>query len=182
MSSLQLVVPVLAHREAALAYRQEHIHYGESYIHGSGDLIHAENYENWLKKITDAQTGAQTGWVNCSTYFAFTGDRIIGTIQIRHTLNDFLLAEGGHIGYGVRPTERRKGYAAAMLALALRKCRELGLQKVLITCDKNNIGSARTIQKNGGVLENETAGRNGKIIQRYWIDIPDSAREGKESV
>lgn len=166
-----LVFPAIEHKEAALEYKQEHIDCGEPWIHGSGGLMKADNYEGWLQKITAAQTAPQTGWVNGSTYFLFVGDRITGTIQIRHTLNDELLNSGGHIGYGIRPSERRKGYGAKMLALALEKCRELGIEKALVTCDKGNTGSARTVLKNGGVLENEFIEANGNIVERYWIAL-----------
>ena len=122
-----------------------------------------------MEKITNAQTAALTGWVNCSTYFAVADNCIVGTIQIRHTLNDFLLNFGGHIGYSIRPSERRKGYGTRMLALALNKCRGLGLDKVLITCNDKNEASAKTIVKNGGVLEDKRIERDGGIVRRYWI-------------
>jgi predicted acetyltransferase len=77
---------------------------------------------------------------------------------------------GGHIGYGIRPSERKKGYASLMLSLALPIAKKVGLEKVLITCDKSNLGSARTIISNGGVLENEVR-EEDDIVQRYWIDI-----------
>ncbi len=105
-----------------------------------------------------------------TTYFAVVGGRIVGTIQVRHKLSEWLYKYGGNIGYGVRPSERRKGYAARMLALALEKCRELGLKRALVTCNRENIGSARTILKNGGVLENEVLREDGGVTQRYWID------------
>ena len=95
--------------------------------------------------------------------------KIVGTINIRYKLNDYLLRIGGHIGYGIRPSERCKGYATKMLALALEKCRELGIDKALVTCDKDNLGSAKTIINNGGVLENEYTESDGNIVQRYWI-------------
>jgi predicted acetyltransferase len=94
--------------------------------------------------------------------------RILGAINIRYILNDYLYNYGGNIGYGIRPTERRKGYASKMLSLALDVCRERCLDKVLITCNKSNIGSSRTILKNGGILENEVL-ENSELIQRYWI-------------
>lgn len=91
-------------------------------------------------------------------------------IDIRHRLNEYLLQFGGNIGYSVRPSQRRKGYATEMLALALEECRKLGIDRALVTCDKTNIGSAKTIQKNGGVLENEVL-EGDRITQRYWIGL-----------
>ena len=91
-------------------------------------------------------------------------------IDIRHRLNEYLLQFGGNIGYSVRPSQRRKGYATEMLALALEECRKLGIDRALVTCDKTNIGSAKTIQKNGGVLENEVL-EGDRITQRYWIAL-----------
>lgn len=103
------------------------------------------------------------------TYFLIQEDkRIIGAINIRHDLNEYLFNFGGHIGYGIRPSERKKGYASLMLSMALPIAKELGINEVLITCDKNNIGSAKTIINNGGVLENEVSG-DGEITQRYWL-------------
>lgn len=98
-------------------------------------------------------------------------DRLLGAVNLRHFLNDDLLKEGGHIGAGIRPSERRKGYATEMIRLALLECKNLGIEKVLITCAKNNIGSAKSILKNGGVLENEVINSEGLIEQRYWITI-----------
>lgn len=94
----------------------------------------------------------------------------MGAVNIRHYLNDKLFETGGHIGDGIRPSERRKGYATAMIGLALEECRKLGIDRVLICCDKDNIGSAKSIQRNGGVLENEVE-ENGNSVQRYWIEL-----------
>jgi predicted acetyltransferase len=105
-----------------------------------------------------------------TTYFALlqAENKIVGAVNIRHNLNEALLRSGGHIGDGVRPTERKKGYATEMISIALEKCRGMGLQKVLMTCDKDNIGSAKSIINNGGILENEYD-KDGVIEQRYWI-------------
>ena len=107
-----------------------------------------------------------------STFFCLDVDRniFVGAVNIRHYLNDVLLHTGGHIGDGIRPSERRKGYATAMIGLALEECRKLGISKVLMTCDKDNIASAKSIIKNGGVLENEVV-EDGVIEQRYWITL-----------
>ncbi|MCI8384759.1 MAG: GNAT family N-acetyltransferase [Clostridia bacterium] len=108
-----------------------------------------------------------------STYFALDIERdiFVGAVNIRHYLNDQLLLNGGHIGDGVRPSERRKGYATEMIRLALEECRKLGIDRVLMVCYKDNIGSAKSIINNGGVLENEIPAENGKIDQRYWISL-----------
>lgn len=97
-------------------------------------------------------------------------DRLLGAVNIRHYLNESLLKEIGHIGDGIRPSERRKGYATEMIRLALIECKKLGIERVLMICDKENIGSAKSIIKNGGVLENEFVNSEGKTMQRYWID------------
>ncbi len=168
---LKLVFPAIDHKESALAYRQEHFDKGELTIHGDGGLDEAENYEQWIEKINADLEKDSGGFVPATTYFAFADDKLVGTIQIRHRLNDYLLKYGGHIGYGVVPSERRKGYATEMLRLALKKCKTLGIEKALVTCDKNNVASAGTILKNNGVLENEVTDDKGRVMQRYWIEV-----------
>ena len=168
---MELIFPTMEHKQDALDYRQEHTDYNESRIHGSAGFIHAESYDKWLEFITLAQTEVPPEFVIGTTYFAVVDGRIIGTISIRHYLNESLIKHGGHIGYGVRPTERRKGYGTKMLALALEKCRDFGIEKALVTCDKYNIGSAKTVINNAGVFENEITEDNGNILQRYWITV-----------
>lgn len=112
------------------------------------------------------------GLVPDSTFFCLDEERniLVGAVNIRHDLNDYLLKYGGHIGDGIRPGERRKGYATEMIRLALEECKKLNITRVLMVCNKDNIGSARSIINNGGILENEVAeGEN--IMQRYWINI-----------
>lgn len=112
------------------------------------------------------------GLVPDSTFFCLDEEQdiFVGAVNIRHHLNEGLLLNGGHIGDGVRPSQRRKGVATQMIALALEKCRALGIERVLMVCNKDNIGSAKSIQNNGGVLENEVEVA-GVIVQRYWIDL-----------
>ena len=107
-----------------------------------------------------------------STFFCLDEDRdiFVGAVNIRHYLNEALLRDGGHIGDGVRPSERRKGIATKMIGLALDECRKLGIDRVLMVCDKDNIGSAKSIINNGGVLENEIT-VEGVVEQRYWIEL-----------
>lgn len=100
-------------------------------------------------------------------------DRILGSISLRHELNDFLLDVGGHIGYGVRPTARRRGVATAALRAALGQARSLGLQRVLVTCTDGNEGSMRTIERCGGVLEDIRESADHGPVRRYWIDLTD---------
>jgi predicted acetyltransferase len=107
--------------------------------------------------------------VPAHTYFLVCNNkRIFGAINIRHCLNEYLFQFGGHIGYGIRPSERGKGYASLMLGMALPIAKKLGIDEVLVTCDKNNTASAKTIIKNGGILENEVM-EEEEIVQRYWI-------------
>lgn len=127
------------------------------------DFLYAQDSE---EKLNDAN------WVPHSTYWLVDEwEKIVGAVNIRHRLNARLLNSGGHIGYGIRPSERRKGYAAALLALALDKTRELGLEQVLVVCDKGNIGSERTIVKNGGRLESEYTEDDGNVVRRFWIGL-----------
>ena len=112
------------------------------------------------------------GKVPDTTLFCLDEDRniFVGAVNIRHYLNEPMLLNGGHIGDGIRPSERRKGYATKMIGLALEECKKLGIDRVLMVCDKNNVGSAKSIMNNGGVLENEVV-VNGVTEQRYWIDL-----------
>ena len=104
--------------------------------------------------------------------FAFKGERIVGRVSIRHALNDLLLRVGGHIGYVVVPEFRRQGHATTMLRLALHLAHhQLGHDDVLVTCDDDNVGSIKTIENNGGILENVVNGADlDKPKRRYWID------------
>ncbi|MFL0248606.1 GNAT family N-acetyltransferase [Candidatus Clostridium stratigraminis] len=133
------------------------------------------NYEELLNFWRDMATSKayEKGFVPSTLYFLVGEDKkIYGSLHVRHELNDYLLNYGGHIGYGIRPTQRKKGYASKMLseALLLPIIKELDIKKVLITCDKSNTASAKTIISNGGILENEIM-EDGEVTQRYWIEI-----------
>ena len=112
------------------------------------------------------------GLVEDKTFFCLDTDRkiFVGAVNIRLRLNEALLRNGGHIGDGVRPSERRKGIATKMIGLALEECRKLGIYRVLMVCNRDNIGSAKSIKNNGGVLENEIV-VDGETEQRYWITL-----------
>ncbi|AZB44942.1 GNAT family N-acetyltransferase [Bacillus sp. FJAT-42376] len=105
-----------------------------------------------------------------STYWLIDeAGKVVGSVNVRHRLNDSLLQRGGHIGYGIRPSEREKGYAAAILTYALEKTRELGITEVLVTCDQKNIASEKTIIKNGGQFDSLFTDEDGSIVKRFWI-------------
>lgn len=129
------------------------------------------DFDNYIKSLATKEE-TKDGWVPDTTLFCLDRDRniFVGAVNIRHYLNDKLLKTGGHIGDGVRPGERKKGYGTAIIGLVLEECKKLGINKVLICCDKTNIGSAKTIINNGGVLENEVE-EDGRIEQRYWIQL-----------
>ena len=118
-------------------------------------------------------SGPEDGKVPNSVFFLLDIERdiLLGAVDIRHYLNDHLLKHGGHIGDGIRPSERGKGYGTEMIRLSLLECRKLGIDRVLMVCDRSNIASAKTIIKNGGILENEIVGDDGRIEQRYWINL-----------
>lgn len=131
------------------------------------------DFDYYLKHLELKE--AKDGKVPDSVFFLLDIDRniLVGAINIRHYLNDYLLKYAGHIGDGIRPSERNKGYATEMIKLALIECKKLNINKVLMVCDKDNIASAKTIIKNGGVLENEFADEKGKIQQRFWITLSE---------
>lgn len=134
-------------------------------------LSNAETVEADIRKLDDFRIGRglPENWVPGSTYWLLDDSRrIIGIISIRHRLNKALEFRGGNISYYVRPSERGKGYGTQMLSLALDCCREFGMDKVLITCSKENTPSARVIKNNGGLLFSEDVD-GMQIIQRYWI-------------
>mgnify|MGYP001596781463 FL=1 len=112
------------------------------------------------------------GFMPETTYWLIDGGEFIGRISIRHKLTERLLQVGGLIGYDIRPTQRKHGYGSRILALALPKVKELGLLRVLLTCDASNVASRKIIEKNGGVLENQVPNpETGEDKLRYWIDI-----------
>ena len=143
---------------------------GEKIIPYAIRRLDYRDFENYLENLEVKD--ASSGLVPDSTFFCLDEERdlFVGAVNIRHYLNEKLLLNGGHIGDGVRPSERRKGIATAMIGLALQACKRLGITSVLMVCDKENIGSARSIQKNGGILENEVV-VDGVTEQRYWIEV-----------
>ena len=131
------------------------------------------NFDQYIKRLDEEEKNPAPGLVPASTYFVLDKERniIVGACNIRHYLNDYLKRGGGHIGDGVRPSERRKGIGTEIIRLALLKCKEMGLDRVLISCDRNNEGSRKTILNNGGVFESEVEIEEGTFLQKYWIEL-----------
>ena len=174
MGEIMLVHPALSHQTAAELYIEEHHLFGEYELMGCSQLYKLP-YPSWLKHLENCKDirTVSPNWVVSDTYFAVreSDGRLIGTVDVRHTLSAFLRNYGGHIGYGVRPTERHKGYATQMLRLALGRCREIGLERALLVCDTANLASSSTIKKCGGILETESVHPDGSPIQLYWINV-----------
>lgn len=140
---------------------------GEEIRDNRGTWHDAQAFADYTARLqADAFEGTprRPGWVPCTTLWYVEGSEYLGRLAIRHRLTRWLLELGGHIGYDVRPSARRKGYATDMLRDALPIAKQLGIEDVLVTCDVDNTASRRVIEKNGGRLEDE---RGGKL--RFWI-------------
>lgn len=171
---LELVFPTKEYKKKVEEYLQEFFDNGEYEIAGDGGLDRIKNFDEWLRKIQNdlSEENIEDNRIPATLYLTIrkSDNKIVGNLQIRHKLNDKLLLYVGHIGDSVRPSERKKGYATEQIRLALQKCKELGIDNVLMDCDKSNIGSAKSIQNNGGILENEIYVDN-ELVQRYWISL-----------
>ena len=170
---LHLREPDEGDREQLMAYREEFLAIS-SRMDGTSALDKYDDFGQWLAALRCLKDPATTpaGFVPATQYLALDEqEHLVGMTNLRHHLNDYLLAYGGHIGYSVRPSERKNGYASQMLRLTLEKARERGISKVRICCDHYNIASAKTIQACGGILEDEMFdSSDGTLTQRYWIE------------
>lgn len=137
--------------------------------------IFKNDYHDFDKYLNELEIKFDTDdKVSDSVFFLLYKDenKFIGASNIRHKLNEYLLNYGGHIGDGIRPTYRNKGYGNKLVYLSLQEAKKLNINKVLMTCNKNNIASRKTIVKNGGIFENEIVEpSSNKIIQRFWINL-----------
>lgn len=170
---MKLIEPTLELESDFFAMVEEFKAEGDTSINGIGSI----DIDDFAASVNLAKRHAKgidlpEGWVPCSTYWLVRQNRIIGTCSLRHKLNDFLRNYGGHIGYSIRPSERRNGFGTQMLELALEKARSFGVKRVLVTCDDNNIASTRIIEKNNGKFADKVkTGYSKFLTQRYWIDL-----------
>lgn len=171
--NLKLVSPSVELKESYVDYISEWIEAKEKIVPLSSDsknLSFEDMLDKWKEESNTEVLSRRL--VPANTYFLVDdNNKIYGCLNFRHFLNDHLRYIGGHIGYGVRPSERNKGIASYMLKLALELIdNKYRLDKVLVTCDKNNIGSVKSILNNNGILENEIVDEY-KTTQRYWIHL-----------
>ena len=172
---IYLVKPSKKYKDQIMDFREEFLVNNEI-AYGTEQLYAMDIFEEWLTKVQNNERieTAESGRPPSYEYMAIQqqDEKLIGMINIRYDLTEEMLMYLGHIGYCVRKSERRKGYAAEMLKLALDEARKIGLDRVLLTVDSDKIASIATMKKSGAVLENEVP-YNGKITQRYWIELKD---------
>ena len=176
MGEIILIAPTAAYAEEIMQFRRELSRANDTdCFAGCGSLKRCETYaewQNWLDEHASAET-CPPGGVPSNTYLAVrrTDNRIVGIIDLRHHIDHPILGLwGGHMGYSVRPSERRKGYAKEMLRLNLENCRARGMERILITCSPDNPASEKTILANGGVFEKDIT-VDGETVRRYWITL-----------
>lgn len=170
---MKLVVPSAEYQESYIQMVREFSDRGEAFV----PFILAEDYDDFplmLDRLAAYSRGDQmpSGFVAHSSFLLVDdSNQVVGCSNLRHELNDGLLVLGGHIGYGIKPSERQKGYAKLILELTLPKAKNAGIDKALLTVNKSNLGSIKVIQFNGGVLEAEkkVSGQEG-LVQYYWIE------------
>jgi predicted acetyltransferase len=146
-------------------------HQDGSGLHEDDDTGSADGFAAWVRRLNalaDPGRPVPDGMVHCTYWWIVEGDTVLGAISLRHELNDFLLRAGGNIGYGIRPSARRRGLATWALGEVLGEAHRLGLTRVLVTCNVANQASRRTIEHHGGVLEDVRDTELGRI-NRFWI-------------
>ena len=175
MKKIKLVEPSLNYEHQILEYRSEFLSNNDS-MDGTSFLSRYSDVKQWLAFIekNHHEETVIDGLVLATEFLAVrvADNQLVGMVDIRHTLNDYLFQIGGHIGYSVRRSQWNQGYAKEILGEALCYSKSLGLERVLVTCDKSNVASAKVIEFNGGILENEVFDEEEKeYVRRYWISL-----------
>ena len=176
---LVLVTPTLEHKQQAINLIVEVSSTDIDPNFRFAGFAHLDEYRyqypQWLERIQNntSEYTVPEGHVPANTFFAVrkSDGKIVGIIDVRHRLNDYMLKYAGHIGYTVLPSERRKGYGYQQLMLALEFCKSIGINRALLVCNDYNLASARTIEKAGGILENKIMNSSGQYERRYWIEL-----------
>ena len=167
---MEIRLPTIEDKEIINKYMEEHYINNEHKLHGS-NMLDKMDFSEWIKRIERLTKKAEDKWGISDTLIAINEEnKMIGIVNIRYNPDNEFLLKSGHIGYGVCPSERRKGIATKLLQKALEKCKEHGLTSVIVGCRKNNIASAKTIIKNGGVLDRESV-EGSNINQYYKINL-----------
>ncbi len=174
MRTPRLIKPSMDYREEYLVFYEDWIASGEDIVPWVVERDPSDfcEYLDFLYSQDSEDKVSHPDWVPHSTFWLLNEDnRIVVATNIRHRLNQKLLNCGGHIGYGIAPSHRRRGYANELLSQALKITWTMGLEAVLLVCDKVNLGSEKTIMKNGGVFESEFIEEDGNIVKRFWIHL-----------
>lgn len=169
MSEILLSEPELRYQASFIAAMKEMMDEGQPPDWNLQAL--REHFDEYLEVLRARVEDPLPGLVPSSEYWLIVDGEYAGRLSLRHFLNEKLEFYGGHIGYDIRPSMRRRGLGTLQCALGLQKARALGLRRVLITCDDNNEGSIRIIERNGGVLQDKVDNGRGVLTRRYWIEL-----------
>ena len=187
MEKFYFEIPSLERKNEIIEYLDEFVKYGSD-INGSGSLdkiYYGYTFEEALDrclKMEDEEYAKSVGRCQSRTFLLIreNDNKIVGTINVRWNLNEAMLRFGGHIGYGIRPTERRKGYNKINLYLGMLEAKKVGLEKVMLDCDVNNLGSDKTLKALGGKLERtEVDPSDGILTNVYWFNVDETIEKNK---
>ena len=157
-----------------MEYRQEFLKENDV-IKGTKHLEKYDNFQDYCNNLKVAKTGEPE--MSQYLYIRKSDDKLVGMAIIRHELKESNENIGGHIGLGIRPSERGQGYGDLMLKQAIKVCSKMGIKTILMTCNKKNLPSIKNIKKNGGEYDGDIKSADGKITERYWIDLKGEKNE-----
>jgi len=169
---IYLVKPSTLYKDTFMEGLKEFHNEGRNLKYNAEELN--DNFNAFIQSLWNKENEKklEEGRVKESVFWLIDGHEFIGRVSLRHELNEELLKLGGHVGYEIRPTKRRKGYGKRILEFALKEAKKINLDKVLVTCDAYNIGSKKIIEHNGGMIENELFSDVDNVSRlRYWIDL-----------